>query len=74
MKNVTLIIGVVLILLGGVAFVYDHITINKEETTVGFGPFEATKVKKDVVPIPPILGGLLIIAGLFVIYRSTKRR
>lgn len=72
-NNNTLLIGVVLIILGGVAFVYDHITIKKEEKDVGFGPFRATEVKREVVPIPPILGGLLIIAGIFIVFRATKK-
>lgn len=63
MKPAT-IVGIALILLGIVALSYNRITYTAKEKIVDLGPIEATAEKKKSIPLPPLLGGLLLIAGV----------
>lgn len=71
MKTLT-IIGLVLILLGGLALAYQGITYTTEEQIVDVGPLQATKETEKTIPIPPILGGVTLAAGVLVLIVGRK--
>lgn len=58
-----LIAGIALILLGIVALSYNRITYTTKEKIIDIGPIEATADKEKTIPLPPLLGGLALIAG-----------
>jgi len=62
-----LIAGMALILLGIVALSYKGITYTTKEKIVDIGPIEATADKEKTIPLPPLLGGLALIAGVGLI-------
>ena len=62
-----LIAGIGLILLGIVALSYNRITYTTKEKIVDIGPIEATADKEKTIPLPPLLGGLALIAGVGLI-------
>ena len=72
--------GIFLILLGIFALSYDRISYTTKEKIVDIGPIQATAEKEKSIPLPPILGGLVLVAGVGMvavgsrINRSSERR
>ena len=58
-----IVTGILLIVLGIVALSYKSITYTKEEKIAEIGPFSATAEREKSIPLPPVLGGLALIAG-----------
>jgi hypothetical protein len=58
------LIGIVLIVLGALALVYQGITYVKDDTVVDLGPLEIEAEKKETIPLPPILGVIAIAGGI----------
>lgn len=68
-----LAIGILLIVLGGLALAYQGFTYTHREKVFDVGPIHATADKQDHVSIPPILGGLALLGGIvFVVVGSKK--
>jgi hypothetical protein len=65
--------GIGLILLGIVALSYNRITYTTKEKIIDIGPIEATAEKEKTIPLPPLLGGLSLIAGIGLIAIGYKR-
>ena len=62
-----IVIGILLILLGIVALSYNRITYTTKEKIVEIGPLQATAEKEKSIPLPPLLGGLALVAGVGLI-------
>lgn len=69
----TAVIGIVLIVLGIISFAYQGITYTKREKVLDLGPIEATTEKKETIPLPPILGGLLIVGGIVLLVTGSRK-
>jgi hypothetical protein len=67
------ILGIVLIVLGIISFAYQGISFTKKEKIIDIGPIEATKEDKKTIPLPPILGGLLIVGGIVVLVAGSRK-
>jgi hypothetical protein len=67
------ILGIVLIVLGIISFAYQGISFTKKEKIIDIGPIEATKEEKKTIPLPPILGGLLIAGGVIVLVAGSRK-
>lgn len=72
MKPVT-ILGIILIIIGIVALVYQGISYTKKEKVLDLGPIEATAEKEKTIPIPPIVGGLLLIGGVALVITGARK-
>jgi hypothetical protein len=68
-----LIAGILLIVLGIVALSYKQITYTKEEKIAEIGPFSATAEREKSIPLPPILGGMALIAGAGMIVLAYRK-
>jgi len=55
MKTYTLI-GIILIVIGIFAFVYQDFTFTTREKVVDLGPIHMTAEKTRTIPLPPIVG------------------
>jgi len=56
--------GIILIILGVVALVYQNFSYTKTEKDAQLGPIEIQHQETHSVPIPPIVGGVLaLVAG-----------
>jgi hypothetical protein len=67
------IAGLLLIVFGIVALSYKSITYTEKEKVAEIGPFSATAEREKSIPLPPILGGLALVAGagmLVLAYRK----
>ena len=66
-------IGIILIVLGIVAFVFQGITYTTREKVIDLGPIQATAEKKNTIPLPPVLGGFRLLAESYYWLRAAKR-
>ena len=73
MKSPVIVIGVVLIVLGVVALAYQGITYTTHEKILEVGPVKATAEKQHTVPLPPIVGGLALAAGVILVILGSRR-
>ena len=63
------IVGILLIVLGIAAFAYHSFTYTTTET-IDLGPIQVTAEKQHTVPLPPILGGVALLAGVVLLLKS----
>lgn len=69
----TAMLGVALILLGVVAFVYQGITYTTREKVIDVGPLQATVDKKETIPLPPLVGGLALVGGIVLLIVGVRK-
>lgn len=67
-------VGLLLIVLGVVGLVYGGITYTRERHEVDLGPLEVNVEEQESIPIPPVLGGLAIAAGVIVVVLGGRKR
>jgi uncharacterized membrane protein len=60
-------VGILLIVLGGLALAYQGFNYTHQEKVIDLGPIHATAEKQEHVSIPPILGGLALVGGIVMI-------
>ena len=65
--------GIVLIVLGLVALVYQGITYTSHETVIDIGPLHATADRQKTVPLPPVLGVVAVAAGVVLLLSGTRK-
>jgi hypothetical protein len=68
------IIGIVLIIGGLVGLLMGGFSFTREEKVLDVGPLEASVEKRERVPIPPIVGGLAVAAGVALLFVGRKGR
>jgi len=69
----TMVMGIVLIVLGVVMLTYQGFTYTTEEKVLDIGPIKATAEKEKTVPLPPILGGTALAAGLVLVVLGSRK-
>lgn len=65
-------LGVLLLALGIIALIYEGFTYTTRETVIDIGPLHATAETEKTIPISPIVGGALTIAGAALLYAGGK--
>jgi uncharacterized membrane protein len=68
-----IIVGIALIVLGAVAFAYQGITYTSREKVVDIGPLQASVDTKKTIPLPRILGGLVLVGGIALVVVGIKQ-
>ncbi len=58
------LVAILLIVLGIVGLAYGGISWTRRETVVDAGPIEITRNDRETLPLPPIVGGVLVVAGI----------
>jgi len=69
----SLIIGVVLIALGVRSLVYQGFMYTTREKVLDIGPVEASREKRNWVPLPPILGGLALVGDIVMVLSAARK-
>lgn len=64
------IIGVVLVVLGIAGLAYGGLSWTRRDTIIDAGPIEITADKTERLPLPPLAGGLLLVAGVVLILKK----
>ena len=67
------ILGIILIVAGALALIFQGITYTRERQVVDIGPIEATAEREETIPIPPIVGAILLVAGVALVIVGGKR-
>jgi hypothetical protein len=67
-------IGALLIVLGIIGLAYGGLTWTSREKVVDLGPVEVTQNKTKSLPLPPIAGGICLVAGVILLVGSSRRR
>jgi hypothetical protein len=65
--------GIGLILLGIVGPSYNQITYTSKEKILDIGPIQATAEKEKTIPLPPLLGGLVLVFGIGLVAVGYKK-
>ena len=67
------IAGLVLIALGLVGLLWGGVSWTREKTIVDIGPIEAKARERETIPVPPIVGGIAIVAGIVLLVVPGRR-
>ena len=67
------IAAIVLIVLGAISLAYGGISYTTREKVVDIGPIEATAERHKTLPLPPILGGVAVVAGIAMLFVGSKK-
>lgn len=66
-------LGIVLIILGVLALAYQGIRYTTREKLIDIGPINVTTTEKKTIPLPPIVGGAALVAGIALILVDRKK-
>ena len=67
------IIAIILIAIGICAFAYQGITVTTRKKDVDMGPVQISHQEKHNIPIPPIVGGVTLVAGIVLLVGVGRR-
>lgn len=67
------VLGVVLILLGILGFVFGGISVTRDEKVADIGPVEIERERTDTLPIRPIAAGIAVVAGIALVAMGSRR-
>ena len=66
------IVGILLVIVGLASLLWGGISWTREEKIIDIGPFEATTRERETIPMPPIVGGLLLAGGVILLVMKKK--
>jgi uncharacterized membrane protein len=66
-------VGILLIVLGGLALAYQGFNYTHHEQVMDVGPMHVTTETQDRFHIPPILGGLALVGGIVMLVVGAKK-
>ena len=67
------LIGIILIVVGIIAFAYQGITYTTREKVVDIGPIQVTADKTKTLPLPPIVGGIALVGGILLLVMGSRK-
>ena len=67
------IAAIILIVVGAISLAYGGITYTTREKVLDIGPIEATAERRKTVPLPPIIGGIALAAGIGLLVMGSKK-
>jgi hypothetical protein len=73
MKPATLV-GILLVILGALALAYQGISYTRQEKIIDVGPIHATAETHKRIPLPPILGGLMLVGGVSLLVMGARQK
>jgi uncharacterized membrane protein YidH (DUF202 family) len=66
------VIGILLIVVGLVSLLMGGFSWTREKKVIDLGPIEATTRERESLPIPPIVGGVILAAGVVLLVVKAK--
>ncbi len=67
-------LGILLIVLGALALVYQGINYTRQKQVLDVGSIHLTAETHERIPLPPILGGLALVGGVVLLVVGAKGR
>ena len=61
------LMGAVLIVIGLIGLIWGGLSYTREETVLDVGPIEATAETRETIPIGPVVGGIALVGGIFLV-------
>lgn len=68
----TKVIGIILVIIGIIMIAYTGFNYITTETLVDIGPIHVEAEKNNFVKLSPIIGGVLLVGGIFFLLRGKK--
>jgi hypothetical protein len=68
-----LALAIALIVLGVIGLAYGGISFTHEKKDVDLGPIQVSHETRNTLPLPPIVGGVCLVAGVAILILSGKR-
>jgi uncharacterized membrane protein len=68
-----MMIGILLVVLGGLALAYQGFNYTRQEKVIDVGPIHATAERQEHVSVPPILGGLALVGGILLVLAGSRK-
>jgi hypothetical protein len=68
------VVGLVLVIIGLVSLLWGGISWTREKTIVDIGPIQARSQERETIPLPPIVGGLALVAGAILLVVRERSR
>jgi hypothetical protein len=68
------IVGLVLVIIGLISLLWGGISWTREKTIVDIGPIQARSQERETIPLPPIVGGLALVAGAILLVVRDRTR
>lgn len=62
-------LGLVLVVLGLVGLLYGGLSWTRKEKVIDAGPIQVSADKRESLPISPIVGGVLMVAGVVLLIK-----
>jgi len=72
MKRMVLV-GIALIIIGAIALAYQGITYTTREKVLDIGPLQASRKTEKTIPLPPVVGGAVVAAGIVLVLWGFRR-
>jgi hypothetical protein len=67
------LIGIVLIVLGVLGFVYGGFSWTRDETVLDAGPIEIERERRESLPMTPIASGVALVAGIALVVTGSRK-
>ena len=68
------IAGIVLIVIGLVGLVWGGFSWTQERTVADLGPVDIRAQEREGIPVPPLVGGIALVAGIVLLVVPARRR
>jgi UDP-N-acetylmuramyl pentapeptide phosphotransferase/UDP-N-acetylglucosamine-1-phosphate transferase len=68
-----LLTGIILIVIGVIAFGYQGISYTTRDKVVDLGPIHVTAEKTKTIPLPPLVGGIALVGGILVLVVGSRK-
>ena len=68
------VVGIILIALGVIALAYQGITYTTKDKVIELGPLKVEATKEKTIPLPPVLGGVAVAAGVVLLIAGARSR
>ena len=67
------IVGIILIIIGVIAFAVGGISYTKREKVIDAGPLQVSAHKEKTIPLPPVLGGICLVGGIVLVIVGSRQ-
>jgi hypothetical protein len=65
--------GILLIVLGIIALAYQGINYTTHKKVLEIGPIQATEEEHKTIPLPPVLGVVALVGGVFLVMSGSRK-
>jgi len=67
------IVGIILIIIGVIAFAVGGISYTKREKVIDAGPLQVSADKEKTILLPPVLGGICLVGGIVLVIVGSRQ-